>query len=85
MNIFWACLIFWFCFVVKLNPCEGNPCLNGGSCSPGVIHHYDYICKCKEHFMGKNCESKSLLLTINQPMNVLQPGVAKQLSDQTSR
>ena len=27
--------------------------------------------------MGKNCESKSLLLTINQPMN----GVAKQLSD----
>ncbi|KAM7451841.1 metalloendopeptidase [Porites harrisoni] len=54
---------------IKLNPCESNPCLNGGSCSPGVIHHYDYICKCKEHFMGKNCESAMTACMANPCLN----------------
>lgn len=48
-----------FLFVlVKLDPCEKNPCLNGGTCSMGVFHHYDHTCQCLPQFTGGTCESK---------------------------
>ena len=44
--------------LVKLDPCEKNPCLNGGTCSMGVFHHYDHTCQCLPQFTGGTCESK---------------------------
>ena len=44
--------------LVKLDPCEKTPCLNGGTCSLGVIYHYDHTCQCPPRFTGANCESK---------------------------
>jgi len=43
---------------IKLDPCEKNPCLNGGTCSMGVFHHYDHTCQCLPQFTGGTCETK---------------------------
>lgn len=43
---------------IKLDPCEKNPCLNGGTCSLGVIHHYNHTCQCLLSFTGANCKTK---------------------------
>lgn len=43
---------------IKLDPCEKNPCLNGGTCSLGVIHHYSHTCQCPSSFTGANCDTK---------------------------
>ncbi|GAB1606558.1 hypothetical protein Ahia01_000938400, partial [Argonauta hians] len=36
----------------KMDPCKGNPCLNGGSCR---AHDSNYICYCTVGFKGTNC------------------------------
>ncbi|NXW36943.1 FA7 factor, partial [Phaetusa simplex] len=37
----------------SLNPCNTNPCKNGGVCK---IRHYSYFCICPPRFGGDNCE-----------------------------
>lgn len=54
---------------IKLNPCDKNPCLNGGVCSPGIIHHYDHTCKCPPLFTGRNCETKITACMSNPCIN----------------
>ncbi|KAM8805023.1 coagulation factor IX-like [Eudromia elegans] len=43
---------FWFNYK-GLNPCNTNPCRNGGVCK---IRHYSYFCICPPSFSGENCE-----------------------------
>ncbi|NXA54666.1 FA10 factor, partial [Nothocercus julius] len=40
-------------FLLGLNPCNTNPCKNGGVCK---IRHYTYFCICPPNFGGDNCE-----------------------------
>ncbi|KAJ8368183.1 hypothetical protein SKAU_G00082110 [Synaphobranchus kaupii] len=43
---------FWFRYR-NLDPCEQNPCVNGGFCT---IVRNDFFCLCPPRFDGKNCE-----------------------------
>uniref|UniRef100_A0A8C6ZRK3 Uncharacterized protein n=1 Tax=Nothoprocta perdicaria TaxID=30464 RepID=A0A8C6ZRK3_NOTPE len=45
---------FWFNYK-GLNPCNTNPCKNGGVCK---IRHYTYFCICPPNFGGDNCEQE---------------------------
>ncbi|XP_062438628.1 vitamin K-dependent protein C isoform X1 [Rhea pennata] len=47
---------FWFNYK-GLNPCNANPCKNGGICK---IRHYNYFCICPPKFGGDNCEREKL-------------------------
>ncbi|XP_067158107.1 coagulation factor IX-like isoform X2 [Apteryx mantelli] len=47
---------FWFNYR-GLNPCNTNPCKNGGVCK---IRHYNYFCICPPKFGGDNCEREKL-------------------------
>ncbi|CAL1571845.1 unnamed protein product [Knipowitschia caucasica] len=43
------------------DPCEGEPCLNAGSClaltSAGPVQGtWDYACSCRPGYVGRNCE-----------------------------
>ncbi|NWT05299.1 FA7 factor, partial [Mionectes macconnelli] len=44
------CALF---LLLGLNPCNTNPCNNGGVCK---IRHYSYFCICPPEFRGHNCE-----------------------------
>lgn len=66
-----SCLLFAvyvyrnvYLFLVE-NKCEPNPCINGGTCSESED---DYVCTCREGFLGHSCESK-------KPLNFLEPVV----------
>ena len=41
------------------NPCEGNPCLNGGRCRPDPSVRTRYSCTCQPGFVGSNCETRN--------------------------
>ncbi|KAM4658958.1 coagulation factor IX-like isoform 1-T5 [Amazona ochrocephala] len=45
---------FWFNYK-GLNPCNTNPCNNGGVCK---VRHYNYFCICPPRFGGDNCEKE---------------------------
>ncbi|NXK78281.1 FAXD protein, partial [Amazona guildingii] len=45
---------FWFNYK-GLNPCNINPCNNGGVCK---VRHYNYFCICPPRFGGDNCEKE---------------------------
>ncbi|NXG69912.1 FA7 factor, partial [Baryphthengus martii] len=45
-----------------LNPCNTNPCNNGGVCK---IRHYNYFCICPPKFGGTNCEKVSDCLCLS--------------------
>ena len=48
------------CFAVPLaNPCNSQPCANGGTCSFDPIKN-EYRCRCLGKFTGKNCEGIQL-------------------------
>uniref|UniRef100_A0A665UTE4 Coagulation factor VII, like n=1 Tax=Echeneis naucrates TaxID=173247 RepID=A0A665UTE4_ECHNA len=49
-------LEFWFRYT-NLNPCQINPCLNGGICT---LDRGDFICLCLPQYSGKNCQSEVL-------------------------
>lgn len=43
------------------NPCEPNPCFNGGNCtSPRGrrLFNLDFYCKCKQGFFGDTCKNQ---------------------------
>ena len=42
------------------NPCQTNPCLNGGTCQ-GNAKDWSYNCICTEGFWGDNCENGECL------------------------
>ena len=49
-----------YCFAVPLpNPCNSQPCANGGTCSFDPIKN-EYRCSCLGKFTGKNCEGIQL-------------------------
>ena len=45
------------------NPCFGNPCLNGGSCS---IVNGRASCVCQSPFIGQFCQVNSPLLLVGK-------------------
>ncbi|XP_078266856.1 coagulation factor IX isoform X2 [Rhinoraja longicauda] len=47
---------FWFAYK-NLNPCQSNPCLNGGLCK---LDSYLFICLCPPLWKGANCEIENL-------------------------
>jgi hypothetical protein len=50
-----------FLFILDVDDCDPNPCLNHGKCVDAVD---DYICECPRGFVGENCdESKELFVT----------------------
>ncbi|NWJ03500.1 FAXD protein, partial [Crypturellus undulatus] len=51
---------FWFNYK-GLNPCNTNPCKNGGVCK---IRHYTYFCICPPNFGGDNCERGSVSVSV---------------------
>ena len=42
-------------FVIVINRCASNPCLNGATC---VSEANGFVCKCKEGFYGNTCEKE---------------------------
>lgn len=40
--------------VVDLNPCQRNPCLNGGMCR---IERGEFLCLCPPQYQGKTCDT----------------------------
>lgn len=51
--------LYWFIklsllFVVDLNPCVTNPCLNGGMCT---MEREDFLCLCPPQYHGRLCDS----------------------------
>ena len=51
--------------VTLANPCDSQPCLNGGTCENDIAKN-DYRCSCKGKFTGKNCQG-ILLITEGLP------------------
>ncbi|KAG7225959.1 hypothetical protein INR49_018560 [Caranx melampygus] len=47
-------LEFWFRYT-NLNPCQFNPCMNGGICT---LDRGEFLCLCPPQYRGKICESK---------------------------
>ena len=46
-------LIIISIYFVDLNPCRGNPCLNGATCYND--NHGGYTCACASGYQGRNC------------------------------
>ncbi|KAM9836423.1 hepatocyte growth factor activator [Aulostomus maculatus] len=46
------------------DPCQVNPCQNGGVCSL-IPHRHSYECSCPESFTGRLCEQKKCYETIH--------------------
>ena len=49
-------LIYGHLFLDK-NPCDPNPCHNGGACSQQGEH---YKCTCRRGYTGEQCKSKTM-------------------------
>ncbi|XP_072050093.1 uncharacterized protein [Amphiura filiformis] len=39
------------------NPCQQNPCQNGGSCRHAILAPY-YVCLCVNDYMGQDCQTR---------------------------
>ena len=52
-------------FSLDINECESTPCLNDGLCVDGIN---SYRCKCKENYVGENCETSKCIMF--QAMNL---------------
>uniref|UniRef100_A0A8D3CVQ2 trypsin n=1 Tax=Scophthalmus maximus TaxID=52904 RepID=A0A8D3CVQ2_SCOMX len=46
------------------DPCQGNPCQNGGLCTL-IPHRHTFECSCPESFSGRLCEQKKCYETIH--------------------
>ena len=45
-------LVLWSLFVTDTDPCDSNPCLNGGVCTS--LFGY-FLCSCKPGYGGRQC------------------------------
>lgn len=45
---------------VEIDPCDSNPCQNGGTCQRDSESSLAYDCKCTEWYKGKHCEKNIL-------------------------
>uniref|UniRef100_A0A6Q2X482 Notch receptor 2 n=1 Tax=Esox lucius TaxID=8010 RepID=A0A6Q2X482_ESOLU len=41
----------------KVQSCQNQPCLNGGTCMPDPHYPFQYSCRCPTYFSGRHCES----------------------------
>eukprot|EP00105_Crassostrea_gigas_P024738 XP_011445097.2 PREDICTED: uncharacterized protein LOC105340624 [Crassostrea gigas] len=59
-----------FANVLKKDPCETNPCNNGGICFPSEDHN-DFFCHCNKGFTGRTCNivPPNVCLTMNPCLN----------------
>ena len=48
-------LSFYF---LDVDECKSKPCLNNGLCVDGIN---SYTCKCRENYIGENCETSELI------------------------
>ncbi|XP_029382246.1 hepatocyte growth factor activator isoform X2 [Echeneis naucrates] len=46
------------------DPCQGNPCQNGGICTP-IPQRRTFECSCPESFSGRLCENKKCYETVH--------------------
>jgi len=44
---------------IATNPCQRNPCLNGGTCSVATTTASGYTCSCPTQFTGTNCQTRA--------------------------
>ena len=54
-----------------MDPCDADPCLNGGDCLPSVVEDESaefadqsvssYMCVCKDGFTGPNCQTGKVI------------------------
>ncbi|NXE47370.1 FA9 factor, partial [Casuarius casuarius] len=51
--------------VNSLNPCNTNPCKNGGVCK---VRQYNYFCMCPPRFGGDNCERATVCVSIAEKL-----------------
>ena len=59
LNFAFECwTIFWGYIWIFLEPCAGNPCQNGGTCS---LSGKDFTCACVSGFTGNMCENGTLM------------------------
>lgn len=57
------------------DPCDANPCLNGGTCTP--INTQNYTCACSNDYSGPTCQTftskfnKSSIITVTRTFVVV--------------
>ena len=57
-------------FTVVMDPCEQNPCENGGTCQR-IEMCEDYTCLCTEDYTGQNCEEEGKGVTSDSSIIIL--------------
>lgn len=58
MIMIFARLVYFFKIVLAVgDPCQPNPCENGGRCNPGHGEKL-FECVCREGFTGAKCEGE---------------------------
>ena len=58
-------LISFSFFHSELNPCDSDPCQNGGSCYK-YFGQYSYICACPDGYDGTDCETGNCFFFLSQ-------------------
>ena len=58
--VMYDCFLFFLIFFsLDINECKSTPCLNDGLCVDGIN---SYRCKCKENYVGENCETSKYIM-----------------------
>ena len=55
-------------FLVNIDECEPQPCLNDGVCTDGIN---EYTCACVPGYEGDNCQGENQLNSIKKEMFML--------------
>lgn len=55
-SLFWRARVINALLMIctDINPCDYNPCLNGGTCNR--LSYDDYSCQCTVDYNGENCD-----------------------------
>lgn len=57
----WIHILQNFLFFTERDPCESNPCINGGNCT--TIDSLNFQCECIDGFAGVNCGTGMTLIS----------------------